>query len=91
MFEGEECWFDEDGEEYPGEGHYECRGCAAEVPEPGTKVAAPAGMKQYMHGMTRYYIQREDDIRDEITEAEYKAIVHDLRAKHAERSEKLAA
>lgn len=80
VYEDEEFYFDADGEEYNGDGHYECTACGAEVPPPGTKISAPAGVREYMAGLVNYRIELADGTTQRLTEKEANAYYAALRA-----------
>ena len=79
VYEGEEFWTDEFGEEYEGTGHYECNACAAEV-RPRQRTKDGGMTRQVISGPRHYSLELADGTVEDLTEAQYLEIINGLRA-----------
>lgn len=70
VFDGPEFYFDVDGEEWNGDGHYECLHCRALV-EPKYQYKPPSSFREVMPGMCSYWIELAGGEHIDITEEEY--------------------
>lgn len=82
----EDDWMDEEGEEYPGEGHYECRQCHEHL-SPGLRGASPC--REYIPGQMTITACFSDGSEAVITQQELNGVSDMVRARDfvaAERS-----
>jgi hypothetical protein len=68
-------WIDVDGEEYPGDGHYECIQCGEHI-QPGS--IGPSMYREYMAGMNHVEAIRSDGRRFELNAEQIAQLEQDV-------------